>query len=102
MNNHKILLSNRYGDKNYLVPINETDFKIEFDKRGGGSLNVGYSDSERKILKFIDPSGGPMISVGDKIIPNFKIKEIVFDNGWILKCKKYDISRNKKPRTISK
>ena len=89
---HKILLDNRYGEKNYLVPVDEDTFKIEWNDPDG-TISVHYADTEHKIIKAIDPSGGPMITLGDKFL-KWEVVEIYFkDKKWYLKVKKNDNSR---------
>ena len=84
---HKILLDNRYGEKNYLVPVDKETFKIEWSDPEG-SIGVIYLDAEYTKIKAIDPSGGPMISLGDKFL-KWEVVEIYFkDKEWYLKVKK--------------
>lgn len=62
---NKIKLDCRYKDNNYLVPLldkegNETNtYKLELENP---YVRVGYDGTDRY---FIDPSGGPMIKVGE-------------------------------------
>ena len=61
MNGYK--LSNRYRDKNYLIPIGHNDYKLVLQHNLG--LRIGHNDD--KSICFVDPSGGPMLNVGDKL-----------------------------------
>ena len=84
---HKILLDNRYGEKNYLTPVDKETFKIEWSDPEG-SISVRYLDAEHTKIKAIDPSGGPMISLGDKFL-KWEVVEIYFkDKEWYLKVEK--------------
>lgn len=73
-------LSNRYGDKNYLVLVKDNDYKIVLQHNHG--IRIGYNEDNS--ICFIDPSGGPMLSVGDKL-PNLgTITKIYTDHGVLL------------------
>ena len=83
-----ILLPNRYGDKNYLVPVYEQKsdvitngaYKFEGDQNGGEMIRFILGEDNKTIEAF-DPSGGPMLSIGDEIKPGEKITGIVNKNG---------------------
>ena len=86
---HNVLLPNRYGEKNYFVPIDDETFLIQWEKPEG-HLQVHYADNEHKKIKAIDPSGGPFIELGYKIL-QWEVTEIFFrDKEWYLKVKKRD------------
>lgn len=78
----KIKLNTHDGSNNYLKQIEDSDkyiLKTQFDFMRGGHLDNGHM--------FIDPSGGPMLVVGDTIEgTDLKIKGIEFTKGfgWIL------------------
>lgn len=78
----KIKLNTHDGSNNYLKQIEDSDkyiLKTQFDFMRGGTLANGHV--------FIDPSGGPMLVVGDTIAgTDLKIKGIEFTKGfgWIL------------------
>lgn len=58
----KIRLHSRDNTKSFIEPIKMTCvFTTEF------SIRVIYTDEAKTEIKAIDPSGGPMISVGSKI-----------------------------------
>lgn len=42
-------------------------------------MRVGYRENKESI-EFIDPSGGPFISVGNKLSDNLVVKEIVWND----------------------
>lgn len=90
---HKILLENRYGEKNYLVPIDKRLFQLEFENQDS-AVQILYLDSEHTKVKAIYPSGGPMLLLGDKIL-KWKINEIYWDKGWFIKVKRDDLSSDK-------
>ena len=79
-----IKLSNRYKDKNYLRQIGDKEYKYEGNLE---YLRIGYSTDDKYKIEFIDPSGGPFLSVGSEIFGiEGKIKEINnVDNDYILK-----------------
>ena len=96
MISHKVLLPNRYGERNYLVPIDAETFLIQWENLEG-HLQVHYADNEYTKIKAIDPSGGPLIGLGYKIL-EWEVTEIFFrDKEWYLKVKKRDdlFSNNK-------
>lgn len=77
MNTSKIKLKSRYNNIYHLTPINDTDYKFEGDI---GYMRVGYNGKiDNSEIKFIDPSGGPMLQVGD-LVDNKKIEKIEIIN----------------------
>lgn len=82
----KIRLNTHDGSNNYLKQIEDSNkyiLKTQFDFMRGGTLPDGHV--------FIDPSGGPMLVVGDTIKgTDLKIKGIEFikGTGWILTLEK--------------
>lgn len=89
---HKILLDNKYGEKNYLVPVDDETFKIEWED-SEGQLQIHYVDNEHKKIKAINPSGGPFIGLGYKFL-KWLVTAILFqDKKWYLKVRKNDNSR---------
>jgi len=83
-----IKLYNRYGDDVHLEPISENKYIL---KCSGEHVRVGFdSDEDYKNhnYSFIDPPGGPFISVG-KEIDGMKVSKIgVEDNEWIIEFEK--------------
>lgn len=79
-----IKLSNRYKDKNYLRQIGDKEYKYEGDLE---YIRIGYSTEDKHKIEFIDPSGGPFLSVGSEVFGiEGKIKEInKEDKTFILK-----------------
>lgn len=75
MNTDKIKIKSRYNDIYYLTPINDTDYKFEGDV---GYMRVGYKNKSNTI-EFIDPSGGPIMQIGDSV-GNKKIEKIEIIN----------------------
>lgn len=83
MNTDKIKIKSRYNDTYYLTPINNTDYKFEGDV---GYMRVGYKNDSNTI-EFIDPSGGPMMHVGDSV-DNKKIEKIeIIDMDYVITLK---------------
>lgn len=85
MNTNKIKLKSRYNDIYHLTPINDTDYKFEGD---AGYMRVGYNGKiDSSEIKFIDPSGGPMLQVGD-LVGNKKIEKIeIVDTDYVITLK---------------
>ena len=84
-NTDKIKLISRYYDEYYLTPINDNEYKFEGDS---DFMRVGYNGSiDKSNIEFIDPSGGPMLQVGNKI-NNKTIEKIEFkDYSYVLTLK---------------
>ena len=72
-----IKLHARSGNNNYLELINDKTYVL---KTTYPYVRVGYLDDNRDSAKFIDPSGGPMIAVGDKL-GEAKVKSIDWIKG---------------------
>lgn len=77
-----IKLNTHDGSKNYLKQIEDSNkyiLKTQFDFMRGGHLDNGHM--------FIDPSGGPMLVIGDTIAgTDLQIvgMEHIKGTGWIL------------------
>lgn len=74
----KIELASRYGDIHILEKIEDKKYKfLPSDEY----MRVGLTEDRNKYY-FVDPSGGPFISVGS-ILPevNSKVKDIEFMEG---------------------
>lgn len=79
-----ILLSNRYGEHNYLRKIDKNKYKYESKN---GYLRVGYKEATQEDgYQFIDPSGGPFMAIGSEVFGiNGKISNIEStESGFIL------------------
>jgi hypothetical protein len=85
MNTSKIKLKSRYNDVYHLTPINDGVYKFEGD---AGYMRVGYNGKiDSSEIKFIDPSGGPMLQVGDSI-GDKKIEKIeIVDTDYVITLK---------------
>lgn len=79
-----VLLSNRYKEHNYLRQIGDKEYRYEGDLE---YIRVGYSTKDKYKIEFIDPSGGPFLSVGSEVFGiEGKIAEInKEDKTFILK-----------------
>lgn len=80
----KIKLYNRYCDDVHLEPISENKYIL---KCPGEYIRVGYhsvEDFEKHNYSFIDPPGGPFISVGKELDGKIVSKIGVEDNEWII------------------
>lgn len=74
-----IKLDSRSGNDNYLELIDGKTYAL---KTTYPYIRVGYIDGNRDSAKFIDPSGGPMIVVGEILEEaKAKIKSIDFVKG---------------------
>ena len=73
-----IELKSRYGDIHILEKIEDKKYKF---LPSDDYMRVGLTNDKRK-YHFVDPSGGPFISVGS-ILPevNSKVKDIEFMEG---------------------
>lgn len=74
----KIELKSRYGDIHILEKIEDKKYKF---LPSDNYMRCGLTDDKNK-YHFVDPSGGPFISVGS-ILPevNSKVKDIEFMEG---------------------
>lgn len=74
----KIELKSRYGDIHILEKIEDKKYKF---LPSDNYMRCGLTDDKNK-YHFVDPSGGPFISVGS-ILPevNSKVKDIEFIEG---------------------
>lgn len=77
---------NRYGDEYWFEQIDKDVYKIMGDlthwRFGGKDNEVGVNEDD---LGFVDPSGGPFISIGSEL-PIGKVKTISSnENGIFLK-----------------
>lgn len=78
-----IKLYNRYGDDVHLEPISENKYIL---KCSGEYARAGYDENHN--YSFIDPPGGPFISIG-KEIEGMKVSKIgVEDNEWVIEFEK--------------
>lgn len=75
-NKEGIELLTRDWIDNKLIPYKENQYilKTQYDY-----IRCGYKDEERKEIEFVDPSGGPLIRVGKKLLEvNKVVKSIRF------------------------
>lgn len=74
----KIELKSRYGDTHILEKIEDKKYKF---LPSDNYMRCGLTEDKNK-YHFVDPSGGPFISVGS-ILPevNSKVKDIEFIEG---------------------
>lgn len=61
---NKLKLPNRYGDDVYLEKIDDNKYKLVHHSP---FTRVGIIEGKEGSYNFVDVSGGPMISVGDKL-----------------------------------
>lgn len=85
-----ICLKSRYGETHKLVRIGEKNSHLFLFIPKDTCYRVGFSDSEMKVIEYVDPSGGPLIHVGMKFDnPNKTVKSIYYneDNKIIIEFK---------------
>lgn len=74
-----IKLHSRSGNNNYLELINNKTYVLKVTY---SYIRVGYLDKDRNSARFVDPSGGPMIVVGEVLEEaKSKVKSIDFVKG---------------------
>ena len=71
----KFLIMSRYNEKRFLLEIEPKTFKIIGDT---DFMGIIFSEDGKSIYA-LDPTGGPMISVGSMIHNKVLIKSIVLD-----------------------
>lgn len=74
-----IKLNSRGGTNNKLVQINGESLKYKLETEF--CYRVGFKDDSMKECSFIDPSGGPFITIGS-VIEGHKVKAI-YESGII-------------------
>jgi len=81
---NKIKLHNRYNANIWIEHIDKDLWQLKSEKTEDLEyLRVGYED-DNKTINFIDPSGGPFMSVGYQFNKEYKLAEI-FPNGFIFR-----------------
>ena len=66
----RIILYNRDGAALQLISTEDNVWVFEVDKPHKYVLKycrIGFSDNDAKELEFVDPAGGPFLSIGDKL-----------------------------------
>ena len=79
----KIQFKNRNGDDITFEKVGDNTYKFYSSFNYG--MRMGYKDDAMKEISFVDPSGGPFVSIG-YIIPeiNEEVIEILLENDEIL------------------
>lgn len=72
----EIILKSRDNIDNRLIQINEKSLK--FKLKTDYNYRIGFKDNAMTIGAFIDPAGGPFISIGDKL-EGYTVKAIYND-----------------------
>lgn len=83
---NKIKLFNRDGANLNLISEDGTLWAFNVDEKHKYILEycrVGYKNDNTEI-EFIDPSGGPMLSCGQRLSKNYVIDSIVEVNGQLM------------------
>lgn len=88
-----INLGNRYGAKNYLELVDEDTYALRFsDPQEGSWCRVGLAEGtkwEDHEYYFVDPSGGPFLSVGTPITEDKVVDRIYSEeNTYYIKVTK--------------
>ena len=96
MEEKKIIeLGNRYGVNNYLEEVGENKYALRFSNPEEGEycrvgLAEGHSWEDHEYY-FVDPSGGPFLSVGRPINEDLEITRIYLEeNAFVLETKKIE------------
>ena len=69
----EIQLNSRYGLDNRLIQVDEDPLKFEL--KTNHNYRVGFKDENMEEYTFIDPAGGPFITIGSEI-DGHKVKAI--------------------------
>lgn len=73
-----LILPSRYeGEYIELIPLNENIYKVDFTNNPYSYRIIYNLDNS---IHAFDPSGGPFVSVGDKVTPLHKIVDIQVDD----------------------
>lgn len=99
--NKKIELYNRYYGKIYLESISENEYQLTgpdniYSYMRIGYKNLGNGNPDYTDIQFIDPDGGPYISVGsnigtyNEVITNITCIKVENKYVYIIKTKKDD------------
>ena len=83
----RIKLYNRDGAELYLVESTDKTWHFEVDKDHDyviKYISCGRNKENNNVIEFIDPSGGPLLVLGDKI-GKYKIHNIISPTQIILK-----------------
>jgi len=80
----RYIITGRYGDRHTLVE-SESGYNLQFSTK---YHRIGFRERDEVGISFVDPSGGPFISVGevleelhDKLPKGLKIKTIEYVEG---------------------
>lgn len=77
-----ILLKSRYGDEHYLERVGQKDSKVYLFVPSIPHYRVGFDENNPNVFTFVDPPGGPFLSVGSFVEEaNGTIKSIKSNNG---------------------
>ena len=81
---NKIKLHNRYNANIWIEHIDADLWQLRSEKPEDIEfLRIGY-ENDNKTINFVDPSGGPFMSVGYQFNEEYKLAEI-FPNGFIFR-----------------
>lgn len=81
---NKIKLHNRYNANIWIEHIDADLWQLRSEKPEDLEfLRIGY-ENDNKTINFVDPSGGPFMSVGYQFNEEYKLAEI-FPNGFIFR-----------------
>lgn len=106
MEEKKIIeLGNRYGAKNYLELIGDDTYVLRFsDPQEGNWCRVGLAEGhswEDHEYYFVDPSGGPFLSIGNKITEDKVITRIYLEeNNYCIKVGKKEEDGKESTETV--
>lgn len=84
MQGNKIKLPNRYNEEVYLEKIEDTKYKLV---HRSFYIRLGTIDGVKDKYTFIDISGGPMISLRDKLSVGIVKSISISDGSYIIEVK---------------
>lgn len=63
-----ITLNARYGYQHKLTPIAKNTYRLDIDPKSSGCYRIGYDTiNGKRVINFVDPDGGPFLSVGSTV-----------------------------------
>lgn len=70
------ILTGRWGEKHELNEVSPQHYTLKTDF----NYRIGYKTDPKVDVYMVDPSGGPYMTIGSKILKNLVIKDIKFDS----------------------
>ena len=84
MENDVILLNNRYRETNYLKKVDENKYELVLETYDYVRYGLWNPEDNKRGYSFVDPTGGPFMSVGSKLPTTDKeIDEIITEKNKV-------------------